>query len=158
MIFIAHRGNIKGKQPKYENRQKYCEEAIDEGYNVEIDVYWYEDIFWTGHDRPQYRVKTDFLKRKEVWCHAKDIQVLCELQKIEAHCFFHQKDDVTLTSQGYLWTYPTYPLTEKSICVLPEIQRISKTDYSKCAGICSDYISKEKEKYVKDPMDWWMDV
>ena len=158
MIFIAHWGNTDCKKPTLENGQGYCEEAIEQGFDVEIDVHWYEGIFWTGHDRPQYRVNTDFLKKKEVWCHAKYVQVLCELQKIEAHCFFHQKDDVTLTSHGYLWTFPTYPLTEKSICVLPEIQRISKTNYTKCAGICSDVISKEKEKHDNDPMDWWMAV
>jgi hypothetical protein len=145
MIFIAHRGNINGRKPKLENGDRYCQEAIDEGYNIEIDVHWYEGIFWTGHDRPQYRVNTEFLKKKEVWCHAKDIQSLYQLQEIEAHCFFHQKDDVTLTSKGYLWTYPTYPLTKKSICVLPEIQKV---DYNKCAGICSDYIAKEKESWT----------
>ena len=145
MILISHRGNVNGREPSLENGDKYCQEAIDKGYNVEIDVHWYEGIFWTGHDRPQYRVNTDFLKKKEVWCHAKDIEALYHLQKIEAHCFFHQKDDVTLTSNGYLWTYPTYPLTQKSICVLPEIQKV---DYNNCAGICSDYIAKEKESWT----------
>ena len=52
------------------------------------------------------------------------------------HCFFHQNDSVTLTSEGY-GTYPTQPLTEKSICVLPELQKI---DVKGCAGICSDYV------------------
>ena len=86
MILIAHRGNTNGVKPKLENGQRYCEEAIEQGFDIEIDVHRYEGIFWTGHDRPQYRVKTDFLKKKEVWCHAKDIRVLLELQKIEAHC------------------------------------------------------------------------
>jgi len=137
MILISHRGNINGKQPNLENGQRYCQKAIDEGYNVEIDVHWYEGIFWTGHDRPQYRVDTEFLKKEEVWCHAKDIQALYELQKIDAHCFFHQNDNVTLTSRGFLWTSPTHKLTDKSICVLPELQKIN---LDKCAGVCSDYI------------------
>jgi hypothetical protein len=143
MIFIAHRGNIKGKHPKLENGQRYCEEAIEQGFDVEIDVHWYEGIFWTGHDRPQYRIKTDFLKKKEVWCHAKDIQALYELQKIEAHCFFHQNDNVTLTSEGYIWTYPTHKLTPKSICVLPELQVV---DLTSCAGVCSDYVEELKNE------------
>ena len=87
MILIAHRGNINGVKPELENGQRYCEEAIEQGFDIEIDVCWYQGIFWTGHDRPQYRVKTDFLKKKEVWCHAKDIIALLELQKIEAHSF-----------------------------------------------------------------------
>ena len=140
MILIAHRGNINGPG-EYENGQKYCQEAIDAGYNVEIDV-WYTDTWWTGHDRPQYRVDPDFLLKKEVWCHAKNIKALKELLELGAHCFFHQNDNVTLTSQQYIWTYPTQPLTEKSICVLPELQTI---DVDGCAGICSDYIIRYKE-------------
>ena len=135
MILIAHRGNMNGPN-EYENGQKYCEEAIAQGFNIELDV-WYTDTWWTGHDRPQYRVDPDFLLKKEVWCHAKNIEALKKLLELGAHCFFHQNDNVTLTSQQYIWTYPTQPLTEKSICVLPELQTI---DVDGCAGICSDYI------------------
>ena len=135
MILIAHRGNMNGPN-EYENGQKYCEEAIAQGFNIELDV-WYTDTWWTGHDRPQYRVDPDFLLKKEVWCHGKNIEALKKLLELGAHCFFHQNDNVTLTSQQYIWTYPTQPLTEKSICVLPELQT---TDVDGCAGICSDYI------------------
>ena len=78
MILISHRGNIDGRNPIYENSDKYCQTAIDKGFNVEIDV-WYTDTWWTGHDRPGYRVDTDFLKKKEVWCHAKNIVALKRL-------------------------------------------------------------------------------
>ena len=40
MILIAHRGNINGPG-EYENGQKYCQEAIDAGYNIEVDVHRY---------------------------------------------------------------------------------------------------------------------
>lgn len=141
MILISHRGNINGRKPELENGQRYCQSAIDAGYNVEIDVHFYDDILWTGHDRPQYRVDDDFLLQEEVWCHAKDIMALRRLLELETHCFFHQNDPVTLTSKGYMWTYPTQPLTEKSICVLPELQLIA---LQHSAGICSDRI----EKYI----------
>lgn len=140
MILISHRGNIDGRNPIYENSDKYCQTAIDKGFNVEIDV-WYTDTWWTGHDRPGYRVSVDFLKKKEVWCHAKNIEALNRLLDLGAHCFFHQNDNVTLTSKGYLWTNPTHQLTEKSICVLPELQSIS---IDGCAGICSDYVERYK--------------
>ena len=87
MIFIAHRGNINGRESGLENGDKYCQEAIDKGFNVEIDVHWYEGIFWTGHDRPQYRVNTEFLKKKEVWCHAKDIEALYPFLSINGCTF-----------------------------------------------------------------------
>ncbi len=141
MILISHRGNINGRKPELENGQRYCQSAIDAGYNVEIDVHFYDGILWTGHDRPQYRVDDDFLLQEEVWCHAKDIMALRRLLELETHCFFHQNDPVTLTSKGYMWTYPTQPLTEKSICVLPELQLIA---LQHSAGICSDRI----EKYI----------
>tara|TARA_Y100000034_G_scaffold126831_1_gene178676 strand:- start:867 stop:1301 length:435 start_codon:yes stop_codon:yes gene_type:complete len=140
MILIAHRGNIEGENLQYENAPKYCEDAIAKGYNVEIDIRWNQETFWSGHDGPQYRINSDFLKKKEVWCHAKDIRSLRELQKIGVHCFFHNKDDVVLTSKGYIWTFPTYELTDNSICVLPEVQNIN--NINKCAGICSDFIAK----------------
>ena len=139
MIFISHRGNINGRNPNLENGQRYCQAAIDAGYNVEIDVHFYDGILGTGHDRPQYRVDDDFLLQEEVWCHAKDIMALRRLLELETHCFFHQNDPVTLTSKGYMWTYPTQPLTEKSICVKPEVQLIA---LKHSAGICSDVIEK----------------
>ena len=131
---------MNGPKPLLENGELYCEEAIAQGFHVEIDV-WYTDTWWTGHDRPGYRVDTDFLKKKEVWCHAKNIEALKRLLDLGAHCFFHQNDNVTLTSEGYLWTNPTHQLTEKSICVLPELQTI---DIEGCAGICSDYVERYK--------------
>ena len=139
MILISHRGNINGRNPNLENGQRYCQAAIDAGYNVEIDVHFYDGILWTGHDRPQYRVDDDFLLQEEVWCHAIDIMALRRLLELETHCFFHQNDPVTLTSKGYMWTYPTQPLTEKSICVKPEVQLIA---LKHSAGICSDVIEK----------------
>ena len=139
MILISHRGNINGRNPNLENGQRYCQAAIDAGYTVEIDVHFYDGILWTGHDRPQYRVDDDFLLQEEVWCHAKDIMALRRLLELETHCFFHQNDPVTLTSKGYMWTYPTQPLTEKSICVKPEVQLIA---LKHSAGICSDVIEK----------------
>ena len=53
------------------------------------------------------------------------------------HCFFHHEDDVTLTSQGYLWTYPGRDLTKNSIAVLPDGEVPEDI-----AGICSDFIEE----------------
>ena len=60
---------------------------------------------------------------------------------VGAHCFWHQEDDVALTSRGFLWTYPNKRLFSNSICVLPEIQ---DTDLPKIdiAGVCSDFIAE----------------
>jgi len=147
MKLISHRGNIDGKKPQYENSKKYCQEAIDAGYNVEIDV-WYTDTsartcWWTGHDTPQYRINPDFFLKPEVWGHAKNIQALYRLHEMGAHCFFHQRDAVTLTTEGYLWTFPLEELTPNSIMVLPELQ-LDYTNINNIAGICSDFVEEYK--------------
>ena len=63
------------------------------------------------------------------------------LEQIKAHYFWHQEDDYTITSKGYIWTYPGKKILPKSICVLPERVNYKKID---CLGICSDFIGKYK--------------
>jgi len=138
MILISHRGNIDGSNTEQENRPNYIERALQK-YNVEVDV-WYTDKKWfLGHDKPQYRVDFKFLKQEGLWCHTKNIECLYELTKHsdKINCFWHQKDDVTLTSFGYLWTYPGKKLTSKSIAVLPEKKIFENINIA--AGICTDF-------------------
>ena len=35
--------------------------------------------------------------------------------------FWHQKDDYTITSNGYFWTYPGKKISNRSVIVLPEL-------------------------------------
>ena len=42
MILISHRGNLTGPNPKKENHPDYILNALREGYEVEIDV-WFEN-------------------------------------------------------------------------------------------------------------------
>ena len=142
MILISHRGNINGKKPELENGQSYCQAAIDAGYNVEIDVWYIDNKWYLGHDEPTYQIELDYLKNNNLWCHAKNIDALNQMtQYSNIHSFWHQEDDVTLTSKNFLWTYPNKKLTKNSICVLPELANQTPTDVF---GICSDYIIKYK--------------
>ncbi len=137
MILIAHRGNLNGKT-NIENQPEYIQEALVQDFDVEIDVWYIEDEFWLGHDIPQYKIEENFLENPRLWCHAKSIDTLYKMTSNSLiHCFWHQEDDVTLTSRGYLWTYPGKQLTKKSICVLPE-----KRFEAEMAGVCSDYIKE----------------
>tara|TARA_Y100000034_G_scaffold133668_1_gene199805 strand:- start:2365 stop:2787 length:423 start_codon:yes stop_codon:yes gene_type:complete len=136
VILISHRGNINGSNPEMENKPEYIQEALDLGYDVESDVWFIDGNFFLGHDEPQYKVNEKFLQEVGVWCHAKNIDALNQMiENGKIHCFFHQEDDVTLTSRGYLWTYPGKELTSNSIAVLPD----KKPDVE-VAGICSDFI------------------
>ena len=84
MILISHRGNITGPDEKNENNPKYVDEAMKQGFEVEIDVWHKDNQFFLGHSKPQYPVDEIFLKNKKLWCHAKSFDALQELLKIEA--------------------------------------------------------------------------
>jgi hypothetical protein len=142
MILISHRGNINGKNVELENKPTYINNTLKKGYDIEIDV-WYDNGFWLGHDKPLYPIGISFLKNKKLWCHAKNIEALYMMQsESNIHYFWHQKDDITLTSQNYIWAYPGKQPIKNSIAVMPEIY---KDDLAVCKGICSDNIIK----YIK---------
>lgn len=141
MIYISHRGNIDGINENRENSPEYINEAIKKGFDVEVDVWKIGQDFMLGHDKPQYKVDRSFLVRPMIWCHAKNIDALRSLLRINSHCFWHEEDQVTLTSRGFIWTYPGNELNNLSVCVLPETIE-KEQDLKKCAGICSDLIGK----------------
>ena len=138
MIYISHRGNLNGINSDLENKPSYIVNALKKNFDVEVDVWLAKNKFYLGHDGPQYLIDNKFLEKKRLWFHAKNIDAFSELLKMNINCFWHQNDDVTLTSNGFIWTYPGKKLTKNSICVLPELNQITKFS---CAGICSDFIS-----------------
>jgi hypothetical protein len=143
MILISHRGNLTGPNPERENTPEYIDEAIDAGFDVEIDVWCYDNDFFLGHDFPEHKVSFDFLldRAPKLWIHCKNVKAMEELNMSELHCFWHQDDDVTLTNEGVIWAYPGKQPIKYSIAVMPEI---NNDDVSKCIGICSDYIQDYK--------------
>tara|TARA_A100001515_G_C4557956_1_gene205634 strand:+ start:105 stop:536 length:432 start_codon:yes stop_codon:yes gene_type:complete len=141
VILISHRGNVSGRNINKENRPDYIKDALRAGYHVEIDVWLVDDKFFLGHDRPEYEIGVSFLEIPEVWCHAKNLDALITMLDLGIHCFWHEKDTVTLTSKGYIWAYPGMQKIRGSIAVMPEI---NNDDTSECLGVCSDYISTYK--------------
>ena len=141
MILISHRGNINGPNSEMENNPEYIQKALDLGYDVEVDVWSIDKQFYLGHDEPQYKIERSFLQNKKLWCHAKNIEAFYRMIDDEIHCFFHDKDEVALTSRGYFWSAFEDEMTSKSICVMPPSSR----DLPKnIAGVCSDYIERYK--------------
>lgn len=144
MRLISHRGNVDGPVPELENEPSYIDRALSLGHDVEIDVWKLGAELYLGHDRPQYRIGSDFFySRPQLWCHAKNLEALAWMINNGIHCFWHQTDDVALTSEGYFWVYPGRPLTANgasSIAVMPEMA--SGWDVSEAWGICTDYIGK----------------
>jgi hypothetical protein len=139
MKLIAHRGNIEGPNPQRENDPEYILEAIDRGYDVEIDV-WGRKQFWLGHDSAQYPCTLSFLmqNKNKLWIHCKNDLALFTLIHFESlNIFFHQEDDYTLTSKGYIWTYPKKSVCEKSVLVLEDTRNYVGKN---CFGLCGDYL------------------
>ena len=141
MFFISHRGNLFGPKPKFENSPDYIISALEQGYEVEVDVRFYKNNFYLGHDEPQFKIAKNFLINKKIWCHAKNYLALEMLKKIKTTFFWHQNDDYTLTSNGYFWTYPNKKMLKNSISVILGKKKLKNIN---CAGICSDYISSYK--------------
>jgi len=141
MIKISHRGNINGKFESYENEPNYIDLAITKGYDVEVDVWFIDNILWLGHDNPQYGVDFNWFKDRlsKLWIHCKDIDSVLFFKECgyDFNYFWHQEDHITLTSLNFIWAYPGKQPIKGSISVLPEI---NNEDINLCLGVCSDFI------------------
>lgn len=142
MKLIAHRGNIDGPDPDKENHPDYIKSALNCGYDVEIDVWYINEIWVLGHDKPDWELNdSNFLFLSGLWLHAKNGEALYNLCKYkDLNSFWHTDEDWILTTKGYIWTQPTKKLFPGSICVMPELGYSG--NINDCFGICSDYISK----------------
>lgn len=141
MNLISHRSNLNGINSDKKNNPSYLLSVLNKGFNVEVDVRFENNKFYLGHDFSQFEINKDFLQNKSVWFNAKTYEALYALHNINSHYFWDQEDDYTITSKGYIWTYPSKKLLPNSICVLPE--NASYKSFN-CLGVCSDFIEKYK--------------
>jgi len=72
-----------------------------------------------------------------LWIHCKNLKAL-ELVPSETNYFWHQNDDFTLTSKGYIWTSAEKKTIDKSIMV--DIDPDWKFKNYNCFGVCSDWL------------------
>ena len=143
MKIISHRGNINGPDSSVENSPDQIDNCISLGYDVEIDLRIIDDVFYLGHDTPDHVVEFKWLlkNKNRLWIHCKNLESLRHLSDSDLNFFWHQSDDYTLTSKGYVWTYPGKDVISKSVIVMPE--KIS-FDFSQLKeydvhGVCTDY-------------------
>jgi hypothetical protein len=143
MILISHRGNIDGKILETENHPDYIDKAISLGYDVEIDIWMVNGVFFLGHDEPQYKIEINWVddRNNKLWVHCKNTEVMEFFNKFnyDINYFWHQNDNIVLTSKKFLWVHPGKQPINNSIAVLPEQYN---DDIKKCIGICSDFIIK----------------
>jgi hypothetical protein len=139
---IAHRGNRDGIDTE-ENSPEFLQQAIDLGYDIEVDIRYINGAWWLGHDGPQYRIDSPFslFDNSKVWWHCKNFEALDKLQGSNLNYFWHQEDDHTLTSKGFIWTYPGKEIGINNIIVMPEtVMSLDLIKKLKCFAICSDLV------------------
>ena len=141
MIKIAHRGNVSGPSDR-ENEPDYLLDAIAQGYEIEVDIWFIGGTLWLGHDYAQYKIDYTFLSKiaDQAWFHCKNLEALHYFTDVLSgtRYFWHQEDDFTLTSNGYIWTYPGKDVTRRSIIV--DLTLDNKKQYDGVAyAVCTDY-------------------
>ena len=142
MRLISHRGNLNGPNKERENHPDYIWEALQTGYEVEIDVWWVDDKFKLGHDEPQYDFPFSLIENhySKLWIHCKNMDALSQLNELDSsgsklNYFSHEDDLGVLTSRGYIWSTHLY---DRGILVMPEV--FNREPNENTFGVCSDYI------------------
>lgn len=138
MKIISHRGNLSGIDLNRENKKWAINECLLLNFDVEIDVHYEKNEIFLGHDSPEEKIDIEYLikNKNKLWLHLKNIDSVCFFlkNKIKFNWFWHQKDDLTLTSFGIPWCYP-----DKYIeCGVTVVKNIKK-EIPKVYGICTDY-------------------
>ena len=145
MILISHRGYIDGEDPLFENNPVQIKRLLKMGIEVEIDVWYIDGRYFLGHDDPKYQIQESFLKQEGLWCHAKNKDALERMLASDIHCFWHQVDDYTITSRGYIWAYPSKETSGKNtVFLFPE--KYPDIDEQKYDYVCTDYVTKYLNK------------
>ena len=148
MKYIAHRGNISGRDINQENHPNYIDKAICLGYDVEVDVWYIDGKLLLGHDLPLHEVSYGFFINPKIWTHCKNSEALlffAEHNDTFLNFFWHEKDKYTITSKGIVWAYPGSKLNAMSVSVLPETTFDISVQTNPIYGICSDYIEMYKK-------------
>jgi len=149
MRWILHRGNNAGPN-SVENAPPELIKLLDDGFELEVDLWYTNSKLYLGHDFPQYEIDESFLEQNGLWIHCKDAATLeyMNTKKKYLHYFYHTDEDYVLTSKGYIWCYVGKPALEGSVIVMSEksIHSYSWSELvSKNCLVCSDYL----EEYVK---------
>ena len=152
MIFISHRGNLDGPVSQYENTPDYIQLALDNGFEVEVDVWFIDGELYLGHDTGIHSLPKGWVNDRRLWFHCKNISALDYFKKFDkVKYFWHQEDDYTLTSNRKIWTYPGKPLMPGSVAVVPEVSY--KGNLWDCHAICTDFVYKYKRLYESRNLD-----
>jgi hypothetical protein len=145
MIKIAHRGNFEGRNTERENDPGYVYTALNSGYNVVVDVWLIDKIWYLGHSFPKVAIDISWIQDNRIWVHAKNLEGYVSLyNNPKVHVFWHDKDEYVFTSKGIKWANVGVE-TNDGIMFLPEhdeivAAKIRDNDISPL-GVCSNNFS-----------------
>ncbi len=142
-ILISHRGNLIGPNPDLENNPDHITKNVLPKFNCEVDLRF--DVekhkFYLGHDFNQYEIEFAWLEEnsEKLWIHCKDFFSLNHLINTPSNLnyFWHENDSFTITSKGYIWTYPNSKFYGNKSVNVDLDKHIKKQN---CFAICSDYV------------------
>jgi hypothetical protein len=149
MKIICHRGNLNGPNPITENHPAQIDLCITSGYDVEIDLWFHLGEFYLGHDTGVYKIPFSYLleRKTSLWIHCKNQDALFELNNLGFNYFWHQEDDVTLTSQEFIWAYPGKHTNNYRNLVVLDFSEDVNLGWYKTFGVyavCVDYVGEIK--------------
>jgi len=143
MKIISHRGNTEGSNTNLENNPEYIIDSIKKGFDTEVDLWYFQDKLYLGHDSPLYQIDLEWILylKDKLWVHCKNVDCVNFLYGTDINYFWHNSDDLTITSKGYIWTQPNIYI-KNGINVCLEYKEIYDV-----YGVCTDNPIKFKSKY-----------
>lgn len=108
------------------------------------DIPTLHELFWLDVRIDCMQLVRSVVQLKRPW-----VNLTLNREKGHLHYFFHDQDDCTLTSHGYIWQYPkNIKLTSHSIACMPE--RVENWEgLNECWGICTDLPIKYDKRFNK---------
>jgi hypothetical protein len=144
-LLIAHRGNYDGPVPEKENHLIHLEKAIEQSFDVEIDVWNMNGQWFFGHLEPSVAVTLTDINRlsPHAWYHAKNYGALYLLNKQGHHTFAHRDDPFVVTNRGWIWSHRGQP-NPGGIVVMPLLASEQQLIRS-AAGVCHDQLLEVRD-------------
>jgi hypothetical protein len=142
---ISHRGNIYGVSREEENSLLYVEQAIKQGFSVEVDIWKIRSDLYFGHDCSRYLVSLEFLQKYEdkLYLHCKNHDVFEYFYKSPFEIFWHIDEDFCITTKGKIWAKPNSCKLKNRIEV--QLKYEKNFEMQDLLGICSDEIGLYKK-------------
>jgi hypothetical protein len=155
MILISHRGNTDRINRDLENTKDYIDQAIDKGFEVEIDIWLIDNQLFLGHDKPERKVEFEWLqdRSEKLWIHTKNSDAL---EFFISHCeynfkfFWHTVEPFIITSNGKIWAHEYANVKDPSTCIIPplSLEQIENTENRNWYAVCTDFPEVYKKRLI----------